>query len=85
MFQMKQNGINCIHIGLDKLYQDRLKNKCSTYKTENTMLDTFEPIVSFVCFRSTKKNIHFFEDHPVSIPNKFGSNCLVDFREKFEM
>jgi hypothetical protein len=39
----------------------------------------------FCVFPINKKNIHFFEDHPVSIPNKFGSNCLVDFREKFEM
>jgi hypothetical protein len=31
------------------------------------------PLVSFIYLLSTKKNIHFLEDHPMNTPTKFGS------------
>jgi hypothetical protein len=51
------------------------------FKTDNTLLYTCVPLVSFVNFRSTK-NIIFLEDHPVNILTKSGSNWPNCFKRR---
>jgi hypothetical protein len=53
-------------------------------KTDNTLLYTFVPLVSFVNFRSIT-NMNFSEDHPVNILTKSGSNRPNCFKRKIEM
>ena len=42
--------------------------------TENTLFDTFGPVVSSVCFWSTKDIINIVEDYPMNIYTMLGSN-----------
>jgi hypothetical protein len=46
-------------------------------KTNNTLFDTFGPLVYFVYIRAKKS---FLEDHAMNIPTKFDSNWPSDFR-----
>ena len=50
-------------------------------KTDNTLLYTCVPLVSFVNFRSAK-NLIFLEDHPVNILTKSGSNRPNCFKRR---
>jgi protein tyrosine/serine phosphatase len=55
-------------------------------KTDNTLFDTFGPLVSFkyknVFPNQQQKNITFLEDHPMNIPTKISSNLPTGFREE---
>jgi hypothetical protein len=56
-------------------------------KTDNTLLYTFVPLVSFVSFVTFRsiKNINFSEDHPVNILTKSGFNRPNCFKRKIEI
>ena len=58
------------------------KNKWTINNLYPPFLTPLGPLVSFVYFWSTKKNINFVGDHPLNIHTKFGSNWTSGFREE---